>query len=116
MSILIKGMEMPKYGEWRIVKINPNGEVDRSIGFGDWALIKGLEAIEIPSHGDLIDRDELLSQYGGPIWTAETDYAEGLRDVVADIKNAPTIIEAEPCNDLAKPNNAPTIIPADGGE
>lgn len=46
-------------------------------------------------HGRLIDADELLSQYKGNIWTAQTDYAEGLRDVANDIKQAPTVIEAE---------------------
>lgn len=63
MSILIKGMGMPKDGDWRIVKINPNGTIDRSIGFGDWALIKGLEAIEIPPHGPLIDMDDFLQEW-----------------------------------------------------
>ena len=125
MSVLVKGMEMPKRCEdcplchymeagtitacgcKATMMIRPVGEQFRPC----WCPL-----IEIQPHGDLIDRDELLSQYGGPIWTAKTDYAEGLRDVVADIKNAPTIIPAEPCNDLAKPNNAPTVIEAEGRE
>ena len=118
MSVLVKGMEMPEkcdycpfyddsaYGDCTIT----HKMVDYATKPDDCPLIS------IPPHGDLIDRDELLSQYGGPIWTAKTDYAEGLRDVVADIKNAPTIIEAEPCNDLAKPNNDPTVIEAEGRE
>lgn len=51
--------------------------------------------VSVPPHGRLIDADALLSQYKGNIWTAKTDYAEGLRDVTNDIKQAPTIIEAE---------------------
>ena len=117
MGVYIKGMEMPKncidcafgWNGW-CHRINSRAFVEVDMRRHDCPLI------EIPPHGDLIDRDELLSQYGGPIWTAKTDYAEGLRDVVADIKNAPTIIEAEPCNDLAKPNNDPTVIEAEGRE
>lgn len=51
--------------------------------------------VSVPPHGRLIDADALLSQYTGYFWTAKTDYAEGLRDVANDIKQAPTIIEAE---------------------
>lgn len=111
MGIYIRGMEMPKacmecpietdYGTcgYYSLYVEAGHESDCEKRRDDCPLI------EIQSHGDLIDRDELLSQYGGPIWTAKTDYAEGLRDVVADIKCAAAIIEAEPCNDLAKPNN-----------
>lgn len=50
--------------------------------------------VEVPEHGRLIDADALLGQYNGNIFTAKTDYAEGLRDIIADVKNAPTIIPA----------------------
>ena len=76
--------------------------------------------IEIPPHGRLIDADALdktiefigeaeAQIYGSQNWRFAMKCRQAL-------ENAPTIIEAEPCNDLAKPNNAPTIIPADGGE
>ena len=39
----------------------------------------------------LIDADALLSQYKGNILTAQIDYAQGARDVIEDIKNAPTV-------------------------
>lgn len=48
-----------------------------------------------PQHGRLIDADKLLQQYGKMVFTAKTDYAEGLRDVIADIMNAPTVIPAD---------------------
>lgn len=38
---------------------------------------------------EYINRDELLAQYTGNILTAKIDYAEGLRDVIQDIKDAP---------------------------
>jgi len=39
----------------------------------------------------LIDADELLCKYTGNILTAQTDYAEGMRNIIDDIKNAPTV-------------------------
>lgn len=38
---------------------------------------------------EYINRDELLAQYTGNILAAKVDYAEGMRDVIQDIKNAP---------------------------
>lgn len=52
----------------------------------------GCPLVPVPPHGRLIDADALISQYSGNIWTANTDYAEGLRDIIADVKAAPTII------------------------
>ena len=45
MSILIKGMEMPKDGSWRSIRIYPDGTIGRPIGFGDYALVEGAKAI-----------------------------------------------------------------------
>ena len=39
----------------------------------------------------LIDADALIAQYKGDVLTAQVDYAEGVRDVIEDIKNAPSI-------------------------
>ena len=40
----------------------------------------------------LIDADALLSKYiSGNILTAQTDYAQGARDIIEDILDAPTI-------------------------
>lgn len=36
-----------------------------------------------------IDADKLIEKYKGNILTAQTDYAEGCRDIIEDIKNAP---------------------------
>ena len=89
MSVYIQGMEMPK--EATVIAIYKlNGKF--------YASAHGTELcpiVSVPQHGRLIDADDFLSQYKGNIWTAQTDYAEGLRDVANDIKQAPTIIEAE---------------------
>lgn len=39
----------------------------------------------------LIDADAFLSNYKGNILTAQTDYAQGARDIMDDIRNAPTV-------------------------
>lgn len=39
----------------------------------------------------LIDANALVSQYKGNILTAQTDYAQGCRDIIDDIKAAPTV-------------------------
>ena len=60
MSILIKGMEMPKDGSWRSIRIYPDGTIGRPIGFGDYALVEGAKAVPVPPHGRLIiENDEI---------------------------------------------------------
>lgn len=36
-----------------------------------------------------IDAEKLIEQYKGNILTAQTDYAQGCRDIIEDINNAP---------------------------
>ena len=107
MSILIKGMEMPTcccwcqfcrktYTEWGSIYSADCIIKKMPIKFSELDLRDGLCPLaEVPPHGRLIDADVLISQYKGNIWTAKTDYAEGLRDVVADIKAAHTVIPAD---------------------
>ena len=59
--------------------------------------------IEIPPHGSLIDMDDFLQ---------ECSELESYRTAMKLCE----VIEAEPCNDLAKPNNDPTVIEAEGRE
>ena len=92
MSILIKGLDMPKDRDILYIDIYSNGKVAHDL---DLECKQIATAISVPPHGRLIDADALLSQYKGNIWTAQTDYAEGLRDAANDIKQAPAIIEAE---------------------
>ena len=55
-DILIRGMELPKNEPLRIV-LNPNGQlfVDHGVTFTEY------EAVELPEHGDLIDRDAVFN-------------------------------------------------------
>lgn len=96
-GIYIPGMEMPEggyacplfddYGRCAIVGERCGDCVNGRPSF--------CPLLPVPDHGDLIDRDALIAQYSGNIFTAKTDYAEGLRDIIADIQYAPVIIPAD---------------------
>lgn len=85
MSVLIKGMEMPKDIPSRIV-LNPNGQL--FVDHGTWYT--EFEAVEIPPHGRLIDADAI-------------DWVEGRDEqdrpvyllLKVQIDDIPTIIESE---------------------
>lgn len=105
MSVLIRGMKMPKncaecpclddeYFWCKAVNRQPDDEniIERR---PDWCPL-----IELLSHGPLIDMDDFLQE-----WSELESYRTAMELC--------EVIEAEPCNDLAKPNNAPTVIEAD---
>ena len=98
MSILIKGIEMPEEGNWRSVRIYPDGTIGRPIGFGDYALVEGAKAVPVPPHGRLIEKSALLDD----CYTEYEDFMNGkidgktaLLNIERKIKTAPTIIPAE---------------------
>lgn len=78
MSILIKGMEMPKDGCHHLICVYADGTV--LSGGGEYT------AIPVPPHGRLIDLDAL------PHYTG---YALSADEVAKAVDTAPTIIEAE---------------------
>ena len=94
MSVLVKGMEMPEkcdycpfyddsvYGDCTIT----HKMVDYATKPDDCPLI------EIPPHSRLIDMDYFLQE-----WSELEPYRTAMELC--------EVIEAEPCNDLAKPNN-----------
>lgn len=88
MSILIKGIDMPKEGEHIVALIKSNGKCSywkQDTEYGICEPMQTVEAIQIPTpHGRLIDRDDI---YIGR-WDIDSDLAE-------QIQNAPTILEAE---------------------
>ena len=88
MTILIKGMEMPKAGETIIIAENVDGTIYGQLEHGDdWYPL-----IEVPTpHGRLVDATELLRDSGGIILETIDDHEE----VEEMIKDAPTVIEAE---------------------
>ena len=58
MSILIKGMEMPKEGQ--VIVIDSSGQVwSNEWPTRGYLRIDNATAIPVPPHGDLIDRDEV---------------------------------------------------------
>ena len=91
MSVLIKGMEMPK--GYMDIRVHSNGEVCMVNWQGDETVFFGAKAVNLPPHGRLIDADALIKSdrmvgkmmmYGG-----EYVYCQ------AEIDRAPTIIQAE---------------------
>ena len=101
MSILIKDIDMPKDGEFVEVLIWSDGHVTKT---GDSYLCEDgkyyykpcdweyFTAKSVPPHGRLIDADELLELYDDDEWE---DYVVPIKVVRQNIKDAPTVIEAE---------------------
>ena len=97
MSLIIKGMDMPKRGEYLHLEIYPNGLVWGDNGH-EWVKHEA-QAIEIPTpHGRLIDGDELRDIIKDiiPSWGIEPKIPT-YKDttVMKYINDAPTILEAE---------------------
>ena len=88
MSILIKGIEMPK-GHPVCIIIDAAGQARRyDLNNDRYADDKLFEAVPVPPHGDLIDRDALMDS-DGDLWDGMWGWS-GVK-----IANAPTIIPAE---------------------
>lgn len=59
-------------------------------------MFRGHEIIELPDHGDLIDRDELMMKMWGANAYASNQRSCNVRVVfVRDIEDAPVVIPAE---------------------
>ena len=96
MSVYIDGLEIPPKGKGAVVILCSSG-----------AVYSGCQkvgtAVPVPQHGRLIDADALDS--------SETDYLGNHLVYLVDIDNAPTIIPAEPFNNLSKPCKDDEDIP-----
>ncbi len=92
MSVLIKGIDMPKEGESFLLTIDSDG-VWRD-GFDRY---KNGKAVEVPTpHGDLVDRDVVAENIRQRLGIRNLDYLlETEKPIAMSIKAAPTIIEAE---------------------
>lgn len=95
MSILIKGIDLPKSDEYIPMRIYGNGHI--------WVngAYKGV-AIQVPTpHGRLIDGDELratLRRWTEDEWNQKASpvsWAYAYEDLIDLIDDAPTILEAE---------------------
>ena len=105
MSILIRGMEMPAQTESTIqvydayLRISPSGEHALVVDDPDCELSGVYDLIPVPPHGRLIDADALKENW------CVTELGNKVVEVV-EIDGAPTIIPAEPYNNLSKPCKA----------
>lgn len=87
MSILIKGIEMPKDNErpyWAVIHSDGTVEYNENKGQG-WQTS---EAVPVPPHGRLIDADAFFDDLLFP----SKQFEQGMRELIED---APTIIPAE---------------------
>lgn len=93
MSIILKGIDMPKAGEKHRITIYDNGEAYITTSNRLYETDrKDVEVIEIPTpHGRLIDASELIKSYMKGTKTDIDDFY----DTIDIIDNAPTILEAE---------------------
>ena len=92
MSIILKGIDMPKEGEHIVTLIKSNGKCSywkQDTEYGICEPMQTVEAIQIPTpHGRLIDADKLRENI------EEVDRPDGYTALV-HIKYAPTILKAE---------------------
>lgn len=94
MSILIKGIDMPKEGEHIVTLIKSNGKCTywkQDTEYGICEPMQTVEAIQIPTpHGRLIDGDEFKS------WVDDWYDCTDIGNIVESwIDERPTILEAE---------------------
>ena len=105
MSMLIKGLNMPKKGLMEII-ISPDGicyELERPLIDTEHAEVsKHHEAVHIPDHGDLIDRSRLIGGFAdwyiqeSPMYLGDSKVvAETIGDAMKAIEAAPVVIPAE---------------------
>ena len=100
MSILIKGMEMPREGELLCINIYPDGKVCIDL---DLECSQIATAVPVPPHGRLIDADALkmmLDEEIARLLEKGTEYLDYRVDTLfSDFKQyvdkMPTIIPAE---------------------
>ena len=117
MSILIRGMEMPKscnacmFDVYGLCLINKNIEAEDE-------LTHSCPLIPVPPHGDLIDRDALMDSFRESVKECHTwaDEISNLAGTEADMyarvsQSLGTFVEA-----VLRTKAAPIIIPAEEGE
>lgn len=101
MSLLIKGMDMPKAGTWINIRVYYDGTCATSDWQGESPSVKAEQAVEIPTHGRLIDADELRGWIQS--WLAMNKYYHPhsksknipIQEVYDIIGRLPTIIGEE---------------------
>lgn len=94
MSILIKGMQMPKADHLLCINIYPNGKVCINL---DLECKQVATAAPVLPHGRLIDADALFEKipYGDIEHDTRISRCGAIADVCTWVLSAPTILEAE---------------------
>lgn len=97
MGIYIKGIDMPPEGCEVIIRIQPDGTVLDEHGVHLYA-----KAVPVPSHGRLVDADEIIEKIKAEGRNQAKYYADrhdravrAFGDCFGLVKSAPTIIQAE---------------------
>ena len=93
-GIYIKGMEMPKAGGWKTIRIFYEGTCAVPNWQGDCTLMKGCEAIPVPDHGQLIDADAPIEVLDVQFPSGKTTVSKLLLSKIFG-KIPPTIIPAD---------------------
>ena len=97
MSILIRGMDMPKDGEMLCINIYPSGTVCINL---DLKCKRVANAVPVPPHGRLIDTSSSVQTH---LYDDEHEEWTDVEMTVEDYLGY--------CN-----NDVPTVIPAEEGE
>lgn len=99
MSILIPGVEMPKYKHHLTITVWPNGHATCLLYNRDDNIrtIETVKAVPVPPHGDLTDRDAYRDEFMSGVYDLCDDDPDNCRaNAIIDLfDSAPTIIPAE---------------------
>lgn len=103
MSLIIKGLNMPKLNEkeehlwvpgW--IEVGKDGKAVFCTGTHfDPNTIRSYAIEEVPVHGRLIDRDKLIQSFLPIMEFPEDERIMYVDSFIRALKNAPTVIEAE---------------------
>lgn len=88
MSVLIKGMEMPKNCTY-CDSIGLNVAIGCPVMTGINGRATDCPLVEIPAHGRLVDADALMQTY------CRHEFSSDMGDAMEILDNYPTVIEAE---------------------
>lgn len=101
MDVLIKGMTMPEVGNWKTIRVYYDGTCAEPNWQGDCKIMKGCEAVPIPDHGDLADRDEFIGRLQS--WALliamghgdDDEWVKCIGEVCDRLYDSPVVIPAE---------------------
>lgn len=94
MSILIKGIDLPKDYWYLDLVITADGVV-RYYGDEDVQIAK---AVELPDHGDLIDRDEAADD-ACLIWGRNSSGDDAAQEIIEHLRKMEAVIPGERSED-----------------